>query len=1068
MPRATIDRIIVNSPYTEPARHWRYERETQTFDLVEGRRPAGYVVASGDSRTFDDPGVFVHIPLVNQIRPRVQSWREAGYPGVTSITKRLLEHWQDPEEFDSRRFFFCQLEAIETLIWLAEAAPADRVGIDVPGDGGEFLRQCCKMATGTGKTVVMAMVIAWQVLNKVSAPQDARFAKNVLVVAPGLTVKSRLAVLEPAGTGNYYDEFEIVPSALLDQLRQGKVVVRNWHALAWDSEERIEKRRSVDKRGAKSDEAYTRDVLGEMANARNILVINDEAHHAWRVNPEAEGKHLRSRDMKDSVAEATVWIGGLDRLQRSRGILTCYDFSATPFTPTGKKSSEEALFSWIVSDFGLNDAIESGLVKTPRVVVRDDAVPDAKTYKSRLYHIYSDSEVKDDLNRKAKAEDPLPDLVLNAFYLLGYDWREAWEAWRKAGMPTPPVMITVCNRTETAARVKHAFDSGKIHIDELCEPSRVLHIDSKVLDQAESAEEPFATLGTPEDSEEGGGEAGEPTAPKLTKAQQAELLRLTVDTVGKIGQPGEKIQVVISVGMLSEGWDAKTVTHVMGLRAFTSQLLCEQVVGRGLRRTSYDVNPHSGLFEPEYVNIFGVPFTFLPHEGGEDGPPPPPQPKTAVEPDPGKAEHAIRWPNVVRVDHVFQPRLILNWDKAQRLELDAARTAKIAELAPILEGKPDVSKVDRIELERLAREFRTQRIIFETARDVFDQVKHTWRGSREFLLAQLVQIVGRFIQSDRISISPPLFYQDELRRRLIITLNMTRIVQHIWDAVRQENTERLVPVFDRDHPIRSTEEMRTWYTGKPCARTRRSHVNVCVYDSTWEASDAFALDESDAVASWAKNDHLGFEVLYIYRGVVRKYRPDFLVRLASGDMLILETKGENTDQDKVKRSYLNQWVEAVNAHGGFGKWACAQTSSPGEILQVLAEARTASGVLQLVESRLGPGPWRDILASLWPGLARGDRIEFTLPDLLRIARASGATDQRAMALVHTLTQACPPVLEQVLVGTESGDAEIPQSELLRQLRFRVMSSSDSEWSAWSRAIRVFWRRAHEIAGGDRR
>jgi len=954
MPRTTIDRLIINSPYEEPKQHWRYERETRTFDLVEGRRPAGYVVASGDSKAFDDPGIFVEIPLVNQIRPRVKAWREAGYPGITAITKRLLEHWRDPEEFDRRRFFFCQLEAVETLIWLTEAPATERVGIEIPGDGGEFVRQCCKMATGSGKTIVMAMVIAWQVLNKVAAPQDARFSKNVLVIAPGLTVKKRLAVLEPATHDNYYEAFDIVPSALLDKLRQGKVRVANWHALAWESEEQIKKRRSVDKRGAKSDEAYTREVLGEMANARNILVINDEAHHAWRVNWEAEGKYLRQRDLKDSAEEATVWIGGLDRLHRSRGILRCYDFSATPFTPSGKKSSEEALFAWIVSDFGLNDAIESGLVKTPRVVVRDDAVPDAKTYKSRLYHIYNNPDVKDDLNRRAQPEDPLPDLVLNAYYLLGYDWREAWRTWRETGFPTPPVMITVCNRTETAARVKHAFDSRRIHIDELCNPERVLHIDSKVLDQAEAREEAAEPL---EGADENG-DANEDNGPverlpalnsqqagRPTKAEQAELLRQRVDTVGKAGQPGEKIQNVISVGMLSEGWDAKTVTHIMGLRAFTSQLLCEQVVGRGLRRTSYETkkatDPVTGneieLFEAEYVNIFGVPFTFLPHEGGEDGPPPPPTPKTAVEPDLAKAEFEIRWPNVVRIDRVFQPKLVLDWDKAQVLELDAAQTAQVAELAPILEGKPDATRINRIELERLAREFRTQRIIFETARNVFDQMKHTWQGNREVLLAQLVRIVEQFIRSDRIAISPPLFYQDELRRRLIITLNMSRVVQHVWEAVRQENTEQLTPVFDRDHPIRSTGDMRTWYTGKPCERTKRSHINVCVYDSTWEASDAFALDDSDALSAWVKNDHLGFEVLYIYRGVVRKYRPDFLVRLKNGDILVLETKGQDTEQDRVKRRYLDEWCQAVNAHGGFGRWRSAVAGSPGEIRDILMQ-----------------------------------------------------------------------------------------------------------------------------------
>jgi type III restriction enzyme len=929
-----IDRLIINTPYVEPERHWRYQRESRSFDLVEGRRSAGYVVASGDSKAFDDPGIFVEIPLVNQIRPRVRAWREAGYPGVSSITSRLLEHWRDAEEFESRRFFFCQLEAIETLIWLTEAPAAERVGVEIPGDGGAFVRQCCKMATGSGKTIVMAMLITWQVLNKVAYPQDSRFTKNVLVMAPGLTVKSRLAVLEPSGEGNYYEAFNIVPSAMLDKLRQGKVLVRNWHALAWESEEQLKKRRSVDKRGAKSDEAYSREVLGEMANARNLLVINDEAHHAWRVNRESEGKYLRSREMKESAEEATVWIGGLDRLHSSRGILACYDFSATPFTPSGKKSSEEALFSWIVSDFGLNDAIESGLVKTPRVVVRDDARPDAATYKSRLYHIYNDPEVKDDLNRKAEPEEPLPDLVLNAYYLLGYDWRETWKAWKKAGLSTPPVMITVCNRTETAARVKHAFDSRRIHIDELCDPERILHIDSKVLSDAEEREEPVSTAEVVDAAIEVD-DTDAPVERKLTKAKQAEVLRRMVDTVGKPGQPGAGIQKVISVGMLSEGWDARTVTHIMGLRAFSSQLLCEQVVGRGLRRTSYEVDPVTGLFDPEYVNIFGVPFTFLPHEGGTDGPPPPPSPKTIVEADPAKVEYEIRWPNVVRLERLFYPILKLDWSKVTTLELDAAQALQVAELAPVLEGKPNVNFVNRIELEQLAREFRQQRIVFETARDVFDQMRPSWRGGRELLLAQLVRIVEEFIRSEHIAISPPLFYQDELRRRIIITLNMSRIVQHVWDAVRQENTEKLMPVFDRDHPLRSTADMRTWFTGKPCERTKKSHINVSVHDSTWEATDAFVLDNSDHVAAWAKNDHLGFEILYIYRGVVRKYRPDFLVRFFDGTMLILETKGEETEQDKVKQRYMEEWVQAVNTHGGFGCWRCAVVKGVGEVRDVL-------------------------------------------------------------------------------------------------------------------------------------
>ncbi|OGI44466.1 MAG: type III restriction endonuclease subunit R [Candidatus Muproteobacteria bacterium RIFCSPHIGHO2_01_FULL_65_16] len=929
----TIDRLIVNTPYKEPRQHWGYQRETRTFRLEDGRRAAGYVVASPDSRAFDDPGIFVEIPLVNQIRPRVKAWREAGYPGVTSITKRLLEHWYDPEEFNRRRFFFCQLEAIETLIWLTEAPAADKVGIEIPSDGGPFQRLCTKLATGGGKTLVMAMLIAWQILNKVAYAQDARFSKSVLIIAPGLTVKSRLAVLDPNNPANYYQGFSIVPVALLESLRQGRVLIHNWHTLGWETEEKLAKKRSVDKRGAKSDEAYVREVLGELSNTKNLLVINDEAHHAWRIPADTALQGVS----RDDIEEATKWVGGLDRIHRARGVLSCYDFSATPFIPSGHRAADEALFGWIVSDFGLNDAIESGLVKTPRVVVRDDAVPDARTYKSRLYHLYNDREVKDDLNRRAEPQEPLPDLVTNAYHLLGYDWRSTAETWQQAGAKTPPVMITVANRTETAARVKYAFDHRRIQIPELCDPDRALHIDSKVLDEAEAQDEPVETVAVSAESENEGDEAA---TPKLTKKQQAERLRQLVDTVGQIGKPGETIQNVISVGMLSEGWDAKTVTHIMGLRAFTSQLLCEQVIGRGLRRTAYEVNPDTGLFEAEYVNVFGVPFSFLPHEGEAVVTPTPP--KTRIEPVPDKMRFEIRWPNVIRIDHVYRPNLSLDQSKIVPLELSAADTIRLAALAPVVEGRPDVTKISSIELDKLAREFRTQRIVFETARDIFSQMQPNWAGSREFLLAQIVRLVEQFITSDRIRIKPALFEQDDLKRRLLITLNMTKVVQHIWEAIRFENTEGLEPVFDSSRPIRSTGDMAPWYTSKPCEFTLKSHINFCVMDSTWESSEAFAIDQHPAVDAWAKNDHLGFDVFYVFRGVVRKYRPDFLIRLSNGDNFILETKGKDTDQDKTKRRFLDEWVRAVNEHGGFGKWRWDVSLDPADVADVIARHTTPS------------------------------------------------------------------------------------------------------------------------------
>lgn len=930
MPQTTIDKLIINSPYKEPGRYWSYDRENRLFNLEEGRREAGYIIASPQSKAFDDPGIFVSIELANKIRPRVKQWKASGYPGITGITKRLLEHWKDPEERKERQFFFCQLDAIETLIWLTEAPDSEKVGIEIPGDGGEFVRWCCKMATGSGKTIVMAMVISWQILNKVANPQDKRFSKSILVVAPGLTVKSRLAVLNPNSEGNYFEVFNILPHALFDRLRQGKVLIHNWHTLAWETEERIAKRKSVDKRGAKSVEAYVREVLGEMAGSQNILVINDEAHHAWRVAAMSKTKGIKKEE-----EEATVWVGGLDRINRARGILRCLDFSATPFSPSGKQSQEEALFPWIISDFGLNDAIESGLVKTPRVVVRDDSIV-TKDIKSRLYHIYMDKDVKDDINRKAEETEPLPDLIINAYYLLGKDWLETRKAWQEVNFPIPPVMITVANRTETSSRIKYSFDHGEIQIEELCDPLRTLQIDSRVLDEAEAQEE-AEEIAEPADTEnENGDDEDTPKEKKLTKKEQAELLRRTVNTVGKVGLPGEQVQNVISVGMLSEGWDAQNVTHIMGLRAFSSQLLCEQVVGRGLRRTSYDVG-EDGLFEAEYVNIFGVPFTFLPHEGGDGTPPPPPQPKTKIEPIQEKAQHELTFPNIIRIDHVFRPVLSVDMAKVKTLELDPYESITEAQMADVIEGKPMVTPatMSEIDLKELEEKNRLQTIIFRVAKKIYNNENPNWKGRPEVFLIQLIRIVEDYIKSNRIIVKTDLFNQDERRKKILIMLNMNKVVQNIWNAIRTENTEKLMPVFDDIAPVRSTKDVRTWYTSKPCEYSTKSHVNFTIFDSTWEASEAYILDKSDLVESWVKNDHLGFVVYYHYKGVVHKYFPDFLIRMKSGKYLVLETKGQDDDRNRAKRAYLSEWVKAVNEQGGFGKWVSAVSFHPGDLEGIL-------------------------------------------------------------------------------------------------------------------------------------
>jgi type III restriction enzyme len=916
-----IDKLIINSPYEKPKEYWdRVPKTKLLFKRYPGRRRAGYTKAS-ESKDPDDEGEFIQIPLVNLIRERVDKWRDEGYLGVTGITRKLLNHWNNKYERDNP-FFFCQLEAIETIIWLTEAPPSYREGINIPSDGGPFKRLCSKMATGTGKTTVMAMLIAWQVLNNVTYPDDPRFTKYVFILTPNLTIRNRLQVLYPDSLGNYYEDFNVVPYDLKEKLRQGRVKVTNWHVLAWDSEEKIEKRKSVDKRGVKSDEAYVREVLGEIAQGRNILIINDEAHHAWR---RPAGSRIKLEKEEEEIA--TVWINGLDRINKSRGILICHDFTATPFAPTGSTSPENTLYDWIISDFNLNDAIESGLVKTPRIVFRDDSLPD-KSLRSKLYHIYVQDGVKTDLNRKADPEEPLPQLVENAYWLLGKDWQATYDRWMEVKAPTPPVMITVANRTETAARIKYSFDHNLLNVEGLSNPELTLHIDSKIL---KADIEGIETTEVKQESDESTESETSEDKPKLSKKEQETVIRSKADTVGKRGKPGEQIRNVISVGMLSEGWDAKTVTHIMGLRAFSSQLLCEQVVGRGLRRTSYELN-EEGLFEPEYVNIFGIPFSFLPHQQEEGGKSKPPEPKTAIEPVPEKSHLEIAIPNLVRVEHVWTPTLELDISKVPELPIDAMEIRTVADLAPVIDGRPDITKFTTIQLRELA----------ETNQRLYEQMKDEWGGNQTYLIAQLIRIIEKFIEKGKIRIIPIDWNQDEMKRRIALTLSMSRITAHIYQQIRLTNTEKLVPQFNTDRAIIYTGEMRTWYTSKRHTDAVKSHINYAVYDSQWEITEAFELDRNSLVYSWVKNDHLGFEILYIHNGIHHKYRPDYIIRLTNGIFLILEVKGQPKPQDVSKQVALGEWIQAVNQDGRFGKWTWTVSTHPKDLGNIISKAATAS------------------------------------------------------------------------------------------------------------------------------
>jgi type III restriction enzyme len=420
--------------------------------------------------------------------------------------------------------------------------------------------------------------------------------------------------------------------------------------------------------------------------------------------------------------------------------------------------------------------------------------------------------------------------------------------------------------------------------------------------------------------------------------KNSERLREVVATVGKIGKPGQFIHNIIAVQMLSEGWDAINVTHIMGLRAFTSQLLCEQVVGRGLRRTSYEVDVGTGLFNAEYVNVFGIPFTFLPSEGDNKTVPPPPKPITCIEPYPSKKEYEITWPNITRIDRIYSPELMLDWKKVRPLTLKPEETSLIVELAPIIDGKPHVDRISIINIEQLGKKFRLQSSSFRIARDVFESFEPNWKGNKEYLLLQIVKVVDQFIHSDKLRIPNTVFGQ-ELRKRVLIALNMNKIVHHIWGTITFQNVSRTTLVFDKEKPIRSTADMLPWYTTRVAEYTRKSHISHAVLDSKFEQATVFELEINPDVKSWVKNDHLGFVVAYVYQGIIHGYWPDFLVKLRNSLTLILEIKGLDTEKERTKREYLNDWVNAVNEDGRFGEWtwdiAFTQSDVRGIISKIL-------------------------------------------------------------------------------------------------------------------------------------
>lgn len=404
---------IRNSPYEYPREHWELDILGQpTQRIMEGRRRAEFITPipkpkkrrSAENQrplVFDEgKGLSTEkqqydpTSIINELRYQVDQWRNLPNQNdwqVTPETARLLRHWRH-HNFSGVRPFFCQIEAVETAIWLTEVAP--NVGnrgkafiehLDNANNEAnpELMRLALKLATGAGKTTIMAMLIAWQSINASRHRHSKRFTRGFLVVAPGLTIKDRLRVLQPNDPDSYYASRELVPSDMLDEVNRAKIVITNYHA--FKLRERIDlskggrsllQGRGEELNTLETDGQMLQRVMPDLMGIKNILVLNDEAHHCYREKAVAEDEQeLKGDERKEAEKNkeaARVWISGLEAVSRKLGVARVIDLSATPFFLSGSGYVEGTLFPWTMSDFSLMDAIECGIVKLPRVPVADN------------------------------------------------------------------------------------------------------------------------------------------------------------------------------------------------------------------------------------------------------------------------------------------------------------------------------------------------------------------------------------------------------------------------------------------------------------------------------------------------------------------------------------------------------------------------------------------------------------------------------------------------------------------------------------------------------------------------
>jgi len=989
MSKPFYDQPILNSPYFVPSRHHALADDGRPLDLPpsEGRRKCGYVTpvpkarkqrqGGGNQATLDlgagtDAAgqVYGVARIVDEIRQHLASWRaipNAADWGVTPSTARLLAHWRDPPE-EAIRPFFCQVEAVETVIWLTEVARGRRQYAHIwkqleaanAEANPELFRLALKMATGSGKTTVMAMLIAWHTVNAVRSPNSHFFSRGFLIVTPGITIRDRLRVLLPSDAENYYANRQIVPQDMLPEMSKAKIVITNFHAFGHRRKLDTNKTGEAVLAGWRKEELITEETDGEMLQRacgdllamKNVVAISDEAHHCYRARPsEDEEEKLTAEDKqeaKENNEAARLWISGIEALKQKVGLRGVYDLSATPFFLRGSGYEEGTLFPWVVSDFALIDAIECGIVKLPRVPVSDNAVNvDMPVFRDLWKYIGKRMPKKG--ASKSNELDPheIPNELQTALYSLYNHYEEEFDDWRRAGIKVPPVFIIVCNNTSTSKLIfewisgwerEVSGEKRNIHRGHLklfsnyddfgnaLPRMNTLLIDSRQIESGEALDASFRKMADAEIEQFKREKAQRDGAAAVDSISDSDLLREVMNTVGKDGRLGEQIRCVVSVSMLTEGWDTNTVTHILGVRAFGTQLLCEQVIGRALRRLSYEPGDECDpaghrLLDTEYADILGIPFDFATEPVKVEKKTP--KAVTRIFAVKERAGLAIRFPRVAGYrNELPEDRFDARFTADSRLVLDPGLVGPSqARLEGVVGEGHDISP-DTLD------EMRPSTVAMHLSKRLVERYFRDGEAIPPYHLVGKLQPITRRWLSECLTLSGGtkigmLTYADIGDKAAAL----------IYTAIAREAGDRGAPivkaVLDPFNPAGSTDNV-SFITSKDTlwqTRPDRCHINYVVCDSDWEAEFARVVEAHPATMSYVKNQALGFEAPWRDGATPRRYLPDFIVRIDDGRgpddflNLIVEVKGQKDATTQIKAETMRTlWVPGVNNLAVHGRW----------------------------------------------------------------------------------------------------------------------------------------------------